>query len=116
MSPFFRLLDRAKRDRRVVLMGVLNVTPDSFSDGGRYLEAAAAKKRVDEMLEEGADIIDIGGGSTRPGAAAVPPAEQIERLRHPLIHAARERNVVVSVDTTSPAVARFALSEGAAVI
>jgi dihydropteroate synthase len=97
-------------------MGVLNATPDSFSDGGRYLEPGSANERVDELLEEGADIIDIGGESTRPGASPVPPDEQIERIRHPLIHAARERGVVVSVDTTSPAVARYALSEGAAVI
>jgi dihydropteroate synthase len=97
-------------------MGVLNVTPDSFSDGGRYLSADAAKARIDELLQEGADIIDIGGESTRPGSSPVPPAEQIERIRHPLVHAARERRAVVSVDTTSPAVARYALSEGASVI
>jgi dihydropteroate synthase len=97
-------------------MGVLNVTPDSFSDGGRYLAPIDARKRVDELLEEGADIIDIGGESTRPGASTVPAADQIERIRHPLIHAARERGVVVSVDTTSPAVARFALSEGATIV
>ena len=97
-------------------MGVLNVTPDSFSDGGRYLLPGAAKRRVDELLEEGADIVDIGGESTRPGSSPVPSAEQIERIRHPLIHAARERRAVVSVDTTDPAVARYALSEGASVI
>jgi dihydropteroate synthase len=97
-------------------MGVLNVTPDSFSDGGRYLAPDAAKKRVDELLGQGAEIIDIGGESTRPAAATVPPAEQIERIRHPLLHAARERRAVVSVDTTSPEVARFALSEGASII
>ena len=97
-------------------MGVLNVTPDSFSDGGHYLEPAAARRRVDDLLEAGADVVDIGGESTRPGARPVPPAEQIERIRHPLIHAGRERGTVVSVDTTSPAVARFALSEGAAIV
>jgi dihydropteroate synthase len=97
-------------------MGVLNTTPDSFSDGGRYLAADAARKRVDELLTQGADLIDIGGESTRPGAAPVPPAEQIERIRHPLLHAARERRAVVSVDTTSPEVARYALSEGASVV
>jgi len=97
-------------------MGVLNVTPDSFSDGGSYLKPDAAKRRVDELLEEGADLVDIGGESTRPGASSVSPAEQIERIRHPLVHAARERRAVVSVDTTSPIVARFALSEGASVI
>ena len=97
-------------------MGVLNATPDSFSDGGRYLAPGEAKKRVDELLTEGADIIDIGGESTRPGSSPVAPAEQIERIRHPLLHAARERRAVVSVDTTSPEVARYALSEGASVI
>ena len=97
-------------------MGVLNVTPDSFSDGGRHLAPSAATKRVDELLAQGADIIDIGGESTRPGSLPVPAAEQIERLRHPLLHAARERRAVVSVDTTNPDVARYALSEGASVI
>jgi dihydropteroate synthase len=97
-------------------MGVLNATPDSFSDGGRYLAPGEAKKRVDELLTEGADIIDIGGESTRPGASPVASAEQIERIRHPLLHAARERRTVVSVDTTSPEVAHYALSEGASVI
>ena len=97
-------------------MGVLNVTPDSFSDGGRYAESDEARRRIDELLAAGADIIDIGGESTRPGSSPVAPAEQIERIRHPLVHAARERHAVVSVDTTSPAVARFALSEGASVV
>jgi dihydropteroate synthase len=97
-------------------MGVLNVTPDSFSDGGRYSAPDAAKRRVDELLEEGAEIIDIGGESTRPGSSPVAPAEQIERIRHPLIHAARERRVVVSIDTTSSEVARYALSEGASIV
>ncbi|HMI82903.1 MAG TPA: dihydropteroate synthase [Polyangiaceae bacterium] len=97
-------------------MGVLNVTPDSFSDGGQYLSADASKRRVDELLEQGADIVDIGGESTRPGSSPVSPTEQIERIRHPLIHAARERRAVVSVDTTSPAVARYALAEGASII
>jgi dihydropteroate synthase len=97
-------------------MGVVNVTPDSFSDGGQYLQPDAAKKRIDELLDEGADVIDIGGESTRPGSSPVAAAEQIERIRHPLVYAARERRAVVSVDTTSPAVARYALSEGASVI
>jgi dihydropteroate synthase len=116
VSPIFRLLDRAKRDRKVLLMGVLNTTPDSFSDGGHHFHPDLARKRVDELLEQGADVVDIGGESTRPGSAPVPPAEQIERIRHPLVHAARERRAVVSVDTTSPEVARFALAEGASII
>lgn len=97
-------------------MGVLNVTPDSFSDGGRYLGSEAARQRVDELLAEGADIIDIGGESTRPGADPVPADEQIARIREALLYAARERGALVSVDTTDPKVARFALENGAAII
>jgi len=97
-------------------MGVLNVTPDSFSDGGLYLDAGRAKRHVDELLSAGADIIDIGGESTRPGAAPVAPAEQIARIEHALVYAVRERHAVVSVDTTSLEVARYALSEGAAIV
>ncbi|MET0594103.1 MAG: dihydropteroate synthase [Polyangiaceae bacterium] len=97
-------------------MGVLNATPDSFSDGGRYGEPDVARRRVDELLDAGADILDIGGESTRPGSQPVPAAEQIERIRHPLVHAVRERRAIVSIDTTCPEVARFALSEGAAIV
>ena len=97
-------------------MGVLNVTPDSFSDGGLYLDAVHAKRHVDEMMSAGADIIDIGGESTRPGAAPVSSDEQIARIEHALVYAVRERHAVVSVDTTSLEVARYALSEGAAIV
>jgi dihydropteroate synthase len=97
-------------------MGVLNVTPDSFSDGGLYLDAASAKRHVDELLAAGADIVDIGGESTRPGAPPVAPDEQIARIEHALVYAARERHALVSVDTASPEVARFALSHGAVVV
>jgi len=97
-------------------MGVLNVTPDSFSDGGLYLEPQAAKKRVDQLMGFGADIIDIGGESTRPGALPIAPDEQIARIEHALIYAARERRAVVSVDTTHPEVAAYALSQGASIV
>jgi dihydropteroate synthase len=97
-------------------MGVLNATPDSFSDGGLYLGPLDAKRRVDELLAEGADIVDIGGESTRPGAEPVSADEQIARIEHALVYAARERRAVVSVDTTSAEVARFALEKGAAII
>jgi dihydropteroate synthase len=97
-------------------MGVLNVTPDSFSDGGLYLDAADAKRRVDELLAAGADIVDIGGESTRPGAAPVPADEQIARIDRALVYAARERHALVSVDTTSVEVARHALAQGAAIV
>jgi dihydropteroate synthase len=116
VSPLFSALDRAKLDRKVLLMGVLNVTPDSFSDGGSYLDAGAARQRIDELLADGADIIDIGGESTRPGAPAITEDEQIARIRPALVHAARERRALVSVDTTRPGVAAYALSEGAAII
>src|SRR6266536_942440 len=110
------LLDRARQDRRVLLMGVLNTTPDSFSDGGLYLEPVQAKRRVDELLAAGADLIDIGGESTRPGASPVAPDVQIARIEHALVYACRERHALASVDTTSAEVARFALSQGAALI
>jgi dihydropteroate synthase len=116
MSPLERLLDRFGRDRRVLLMGVLNVTPDSFSDGGLYLDAPSAKRHVDELLSAGADLVDIGGESTRPGAPPVAPAEQIARIEHALVYAAHERHALVSVDTSSPEVAEYAMSRGAAVV
>jgi dihydropteroate synthase len=97
-------------------MGVLNVTPDSFSDGGLYLDPASAKRRVDELLLAGADIVDIGGESTRPGAPPVPAGEQIARIEHALVYAAHERHAVVSVDTSNPEVARHALANGATVV
>jgi dihydropteroate synthase len=97
-------------------MGVLNVTPDSFSDGGLYLDPQAAKRRVDELIAFGADIIDIGGESTRPGAPPIAPEQQIARIEHSLVYAARERRAVVSVDTTSPEVAAHALAQGASIV
>jgi dihydropteroate synthase len=97
-------------------MGVLNVTPDSFSDGGLYLDGPSAKRHVDELLSAGADIVDIGAESTRPGAPPVPAAEQIARIEQALVYAARERHAVVSVDTASPEVASYALSEGASIV
>lgn len=93
-------------------MGVLNVTQDSFSDGGLYLEAGAACARIDEMLKEGADWVDIGAESSRPGAVPVPAALQQSRLEAPLKHAVG-RAALVSVDTTDPGVADFALECGA---
>jgi dihydropteroate synthase len=116
VSALKRLLDLADEDRRVLLMGVLNVTPDSFSDGGLYLDPQAAKRRVDELIAFGADIIDIGGESTRPGAPPIAPDQQIARIEHALVYAARERRAVVSIDTTSPPVAAYALAQGASIV
>ena len=102
------------RDRkRPFVMGVLNVTPDSFSDGGDNLDHAAALARAEEMLGNGADVIDIGGESTRPGAEPVPEAEELARVL-PVIKALRERSTAsISIDTMKPAVARAALEAGA---
>ena len=96
-------------------MGVLNVTPDSFFDGGRHDSAHAAAARIDQLLSDGADLIDIGAESTRPGAAAVPPSEQIARLEPALRHAVAV-GALVSIDTASADVARHALGLGAHVV
>jgi dihydropteroate synthase len=109
------VLDRDRPARRVALMGVCNVTPDSFSDGGLHLDPAAARRRVDELLGEGADIIDIGGESTRPGARPVAPAEQLARVLGAVRHAV-SRGACVSIDTGSPEVAAACLDAGAHVV
>ncbi len=96
-------------------MGAVNVTPDSFFDGGRYLGADAAARHVDELIAEGADIVDIGGESTRPGAEAVGAAEQIARIE-PVVRHAVQRGALVSIDTTHPEVAERMLGLGADVI
>jgi dihydropteroate synthase len=99
-----------------VLMGVLNVTPDSFSDGGHFFSRDDAVRRLEELQAEGADIIDVGGESTRPGAASVDEAEELRRVM-PAIEAAAERvDVPISIDTTKSAVARVALEAGAEII
>ena len=97
-------------------MGVLNVTPDSFSDGGRYAEPRAWRARIDAMLEEGADVIDVGGESTRPGAARVATEEQLARVLAPIAYAACERGAAVSIDTTDSAVAAASLDAGASIV
>lgn len=98
---------------RTLIMGVLNVTPDSFSDGGRYTDPAAAVAHALAMAEAGADLLDIGGESTRPGAAAVPEDEEIARVR-PVIAALRDRTAaLLSVDTSKAGVAHAALEAGA---
>lgn len=96
------------------LMGVVNATPDSFSDGGRYLDAAAAVDRALRLADEGADLVDLGGESTRPGAPAVPVAEEIARVV-PVVERLRARGypLPISVDTSKGAVARAALAAGA---
>ena len=100
-----------------IIMGILNVTPDSFSDGGAYDSAAAAAARAVAMLDEGADIIDVGGESTRPGATPVPPDEELRRVLPVIERLARERpDAILSIDTVKSAVARAALDAGAHVV
>jgi dihydropteroate synthase len=96
-------------------MGVLNVTPDSFYDGGRYNDFGAARAQVDRLLEEGADIIDVGAESSRPGALSVSDADQLARLTPALTYAVA-RGALVSIDTTSPRVAERALELGASIV
>ncbi|NIA08072.1 MAG: dihydropteroate synthase [Actinobacteria bacterium] len=99
-----------------LLMGVLNVTPDSFSDGGEHCDPASAVARGLEMIAQGADIIDVGGESTRPGSAGVSADEQIRRVI-PVIEAlAQAADKPISIDTTSSVVARRALAAGAGIV
>jgi len=115
LDRFLQALENGRARRGIALMGVCNVTPDSFSDGGRYLGADAARARVDELLAEGADYVDIGGESTRPGAAPVPAREQLGRVLEVVRYAA-EKGACVSVDTTSPEVAAACLDAGACAV
>ncbi|MFQ6006665.1 MAG: dihydropteroate synthase [Woeseia sp.] len=98
------------------VMGVINVTPDSFSDGGRYLEVDAAVSRAGRMQAAGADIIDVGGESTRPGAETVPEGEELDRVV-PVIEAIAGRcDVAISIDSSKPAVMHAAVDAGATMI
>ncbi|AQG99269.1 dihydropteroate synthase [Burkholderia sp. KK1] len=100
---------------RPLVMGILNVTPDSFSDGGRFIARDAALARAEQMLADGADMIDIGGESTRPGAPPVPLDEELERVV-PIVEALRDVRAPLSVDTYKPAVMRAVLEAGADMI
>ena len=102
---------------RTLVMGVLNVTPDSFSDGGQFLSVERAVARAEEMIAEGADIIDIGGESTRPGGAERVSAEEEMRRVLPVIEQlSKSQTIPLSIDTTKAAVARAALDAGAEII
>ncbi|HPF27123.1 MAG: dihydropteroate synthase [Steroidobacteraceae bacterium] len=98
-----------------VVMGIVNVTPDSFSDGGRFHAPDAALRHAEQLIAEGAAIVDIGGESTRPGAAEVSEAEEIDRVV-PVIERLSGSDVVISVDTSKPGVMRAAVAAGAAFI
>ena len=96
-------------------MGVVNVTPDSFSDGGKFLDPAAATAHAWRLAEEGADLIDVGGESTRPDARPVSAEEELERVL-PVLRAMRDAPVPVAIDTMKPEVMRVAIAEGASMI
>ncbi|MBN3765501.1 dihydropteroate synthase [Burkholderia sp. Ac-20365] len=100
---------------RPLVMGILNVTPDSFSDGGLYGESSKARQQAERMLADGADIIDIGGESTRPGAPPVPLEDELDRVI-PLVKELVAAGIPVSVDTYKPEVMRHALAAGADLI
>jgi dihydropteroate synthase len=101
---------------RGMVMGVLNVTPDSFSDGGRFFDPVQAVEHGLEMIAEGADILDIGGESTRPGAQPVDEVEERRRVTPVIKALRRETRALLSIDTMKPAVARAALEAGADII
>lgn len=112
-----RLRDRELRfPRPAMVMGVVNVTPDSFSDGGRFLEAAAAVEQAERLVAEGAEIIDVGGESTRPGAQPVAEAEELRRVIPVIERLAGHLSVPISIDTMKPGVARAALEAGASLV
>lgn len=102
---------------KTLIMGILNITPDSFSDGGLFYDRDSAIKQAEKLIEEGADILDIGGESTRPGAEEVPKEEEIKRVI-PVLQLLRKKfdKILISVDTYKSEVAEIALSEGADII
>jgi dihydropteroate synthase len=104
-----------KLDKRPLVMGILNVTPDSFSDGGRFQGLEFAISRAEEMVLEGVDMIDVGGESTRPGSPSVPVAEELRRVM-PTLYALRGLDKPLSVDTCKPEVMREAIIAGADMI
>jgi dihydropteroate synthase len=101
---------------RPVVMGILNVTPDSFSDGGLYADADAAVERAAQMVAEGAAIIDVGGESTRPGAAGVDAAVEIERVVPVIERIAAAHQVAISIDSSKPRVMAAAVAAGACIV
>lgn len=102
--------------RPALIMGIVNVTPDSFSDGGHHATTDAAVTHALQLIEEGADMIDVGGESTRPGAAIVDEAEELRRVLPVLEELSARTDVALSIDTMKPAVARAALAAGASLV
>jgi len=102
--------------RPTLVMGVVNVTPDSFSDGGKFLEPSKAVLHALDLVKEGAELVDIGGESNRPGAVPVPEAEELQRVIPVIKELATATRVPISIDTMKPAVARAALQYGASIV
>lgn len=102
-------------DRALTIVGILNVTPDSFSDGGRFVDLATAVRHAEQMVGDGAHLVDIGGESTRPNAADVDTATELQRVL-PVVTELARRGVPVSIDTRRPAVAEACLDAGACVV
>jgi dihydropteroate synthase len=115
LGTTLRCGDRRLDLGRPLVMGVLNVTSDSFSDGGRFLDVDDAIAQAERMIEEGASIVDVGGESTRPGSRPVPLEEELRRVL-PVVRRLARRPVVVSVDTSKPEVMRAAIDAGASLV
>lgn len=115
-NAIYGLETRLSPDKRLLIMGIVNVTPDSFSDGGRYLECDQAVAHALELVQQGADILDLGAESTKPGSEGVSPGVQIERLLPVIKELRKYTDTPVSVDTTSAEVARVMLENGADII
>lgn len=116
LSPFMLLCGQFQFDlSRPIVMGIINVTPDSFSDGGYHASTAAAIAHARKLIEDGADILDIGGESTRPGAAMVSLQEELDRVL-PVIEGLRDISIPLSIDTYKPEVMRAALAAGASMV
>src|SRR5208337_5497391 len=116
-----RMLFRARQfefrfPRPALVMGVVNVTPDSFSDGGKFFSPAKAVTHALELVAQGAEILDIGGESTRPGAEPVSEAEELRRVIPVIEKLAAQVKIPLSIDTMKPAVARAALAAGASIV
>jgi dihydropteroate synthase len=114
-APRLTLRGRSYPPGRTLVMGVLNVTPDSFSDGGRWLDPADALQHAEQMLADGADLIDVGGASTRPGAEPAPESEELARVL-PVLDGLRVLGAAVSIDTSTPRVAEAACERGAVLV
>lgn len=115
-AEFWRHRTGELRLDRTRVMGVLNVTPDSFSDGGQFFEADAAVRHGLEMVEQGADLLDIGGESTRPRSDSVPPEEEWRRVGPVIATLAHKTDVPLSIDTMKPEIAAKAVEAGAAIV